>query len=624
MNCYHNVRYGLLQGCFLAFWAGWATAGAAESGPKQVLEDASVAVAQDQNQAGEQPVDPQAQDGDAPDVVGQPTEEDQAAAPVPEPVTAPDDPRALALATLGTEGEELLTRIKEQTQSIKGFDDQVLQAGPQEVRALEDAAWSRRRERLATLDALVTNLLKQEELGNNTKDLQEKVINGVEERLNELLLSLEGLRRQHQSRLTGIKELTLEERLDAERELSGIESRATHAMRSIVALSYHLLRLGASTREDLDRSVEKLHERSKKVSVRLLAASETRQQHQAALSWAPDDAEAKIRLQISEEQFQRERYLLSECIALLSKLEQDTTDYQQAMVKATGEISAHLLSWKVIRGLFVDWWKSIVETIKTDGPSWMAKVFVFLSIMVSFKILAWSLRFFAGHLFAVKRAGFSVLLQQVLLGIMSRTIMIIGLFVALAQVGIPVGHLLAGLGIAGFIVGFALQDVLANFAAGAMILFTQPYDVDDFIDINGVMGRVSKMNIVSTTILTGDNQTYIVPNAKIWGDVIRNITANKVRRIDLVFNVDFNSDFHQVEEVCRAAVAQNETVLADPEPVVRIQGITQHSVQVIVRPWVAREDYWTTSSALTKAITQAFHEANIKIPRATMALPATG
>ena len=106
--------------------------------------------------------------------------------------------------------------------------------------------------------------------------------------------------------------------------------------------------------------------------------------------------------------------------------------------------------------------------------------------------------------------------------------MAVGILLILGQLGISLGPMLAGLGIAGFIVGFALQDSLANFAAGGMILLYKPFDVDDFVQVAGQEGLVKKMSLVSTTINTFDNQTLIIPNNKIWGDVIKNVTAQRV------------------------------------------------------------------------------------------------
>ena len=132
----------------------------------------------------------------------------------------------------------------------------------------------------------------------------------------------------------------------------------------------------------------------------------------------------------------------------------------------------------------------------------------------------------------------------------SGAVLALGVLLALSQLGFQVGPMLAGLGIAGFILGFALQETLANFAAGIMILAYQPYDVGDLIDCaGGVYGTVSRMNLVSTTILTLDNQTRIVPNGKIWGDVITNLTAQRLRRVDLVFGISYTDDIDKTQDV---------------------------------------------------------------------------
>jgi small conductance mechanosensitive channel len=101
----------------------------------------------------------------------------------------------------------------------------------------------------------------------------------------------------------------------------------------------------------------------------------------------------------------------------------------------------------------------------------------------------------------------SELLKNILVSTIGGTIMGLGVLMALAQVGISLAPMLAGLGVAGFIVGFALQDTLGNFAAGAMILIYRPFDVNDFVEVTGASGLVKKMNLVSTTITTFDNQT---------------------------------------------------------------------------------------------------------------------
>ena len=195
-----------------------------------------------------------------------------------------------------------------------------------------------------------------------------------------------------------------------------------------------------------------------------------------------------------------------------------------------------------------------------------------------------------------------------------RLVLLVGLIIALSQVGISLGPVLAGLGIAGLIVGFALQDTLANFAAGAMILAYQPFDVGDIVEAAGVTGRVRDMNLVSTRILTFDQQTLIVPNSKIWGDVIRNVTAQPQRRIDMVFGISYEDEIPKAERVLAEIVADHEKVLEEPEPVIKLHSLNDSSVDFIVRPWARTDDYWEVYWDITREVKIRFDREGISIP----------
>ena len=192
--------------------------------------------------------------------------------------------------------------------------------------------------------------------------------------------------------------------------------------------------------------------------------------------------------------------------------------------------------------------------------------------------------------------------------------MTIGVLVALGQLGVQIGPLLAGLGIVGFVLGFALQDSLSNFAAGAMILVYEPFDEGDVIEAAGIKGTVSRMNLVSTTILTFDNQTLMVPNNKIWGDVIRNVTAQSIRRVDLVFGAGYCDDVEKVERVLHDILVSHGKVLTDPEPMVKLHKLNDYSVDFVVRPWCRKEDYWDVYWDLTREVRIRFEREGITIP----------
>ena len=148
---------------------------------------------------------------------------------------------------------------------------------------------------------------------------------------------------------------------------------------------------------------------------------------------------------------------------------------------------------------------------------------------------------------AVGYSRLSALLRDTVIRLTGTAVMVIGFAVILTQLGVHVAPLLAGLGIAGFAVGFAMQNTLSNFAAGGMILGNQPFDIGDEIEVAGVFGIVKRMTLVSTTILTPDNQALIIPNSTVWGGVIRNRTAQPTRRVDLVFSIEYGDDIEKAE-----------------------------------------------------------------------------
>jgi small conductance mechanosensitive channel len=208
----------------------------------------------------------------------------------------------------------------------------------------------------------------------------------------------------------------------------------------------------------------------------------------------------------------------------------------------------------------------------------------------------------------------STLLTRMIVSLAKNIIILIGLILALSQVGISVGPLLAGLGVAGFILGFALQDTLSNFASGMMILLYRPFDVGDILEAGGVFGRVNKMSLVNTTVLTLDNQTLVVPNNKIWRDTIKNITVQQIRRIDMVFGVSYSDDVPKTEEALKEIVESCDKVLADPEPIIRLHELGDSSVNFAVRPWAKTDDYWDVYWEIHRKVKMTFDAKGISIP----------
>ena len=252
-------------------------------------------------------------------------------------------------------------------------------------------------------------------------------------------------------------------------------------------------------------------------------------------------------------------------------------------------------------------------TSADGGVALGTNILLFLVILFAFKILSSVLARLIDR--ALREVGkTSDLLRSFAVNSVRKVTLFIGLVIALSQLGMDIGPLLAAIGAAGFVIGFALQRTLSNFAAGVMIMIYRPYDLGDWVSAAGISGRVDGMTLVSTTMRTGDNQTIVVPNGKIWGDVITNITANTTRRVDMVFGIGYEDDIAVAEAELRDLVENHPKVLDDPAPVIRVSELADSSVNFVVRPWAKAEDYWDLQAELMRAVKERFDQKGISIP----------
>ena len=185
---------------------------------------------------------------------------------------------------------------------------------------------------------------------------------------------------------------------------------------------------------------------------------------------------------------------------------------------------------------------------------------------------------------------------------------------ALAKFGIQTASFVAILAAAGFAIGFALQGSLANFAAGILILVLRPFRVDDYIEAGGVAGTVKEIGLFTTVLATPDNIKIMAPNGKIYGDIIKNVSAYDTRRIDLIFGIGYDSDIQKAHEVMMGILKNDMRILSEPAPQLAVSELADSSVNLVVRPWVKKEDYWGVKFDLTRKIKEAFDANGIEIP----------
>lgn len=192
--------------------------------------------------------------------------------------------------------------------------------------------------------------------------------------------------------------------------------------------------------------------------------------------------------------------------------------------------------------------------------------------------------------------------------------MVFVIIAALGRLGIQTTSLIAILGAAGLAIGLSLQNSLASFAAGVMIIGFRPFKVGDFIEAGGTSGVVEGIQIFSTQMRTGDNKTVIVPNASIIGGNIINYSARDTRRVDMTFGVGYNDDLKKAKKILQDVLDGDKRILKDPAPVIAVSELADSSVNIIVRPWVKTDDYWQVYWDLTEQVKLRFDKEGISIP----------
>ena len=184
----------------------------------------------------------------------------------------------------------------------------------------------------------------------------------------------------------------------------------------------------------------------------------------------------------------------------------------------------------------------------------------------------------------------------------------------LGQFGVETTSIVALLGAAGLAIGLALQGTLSNIAAGVMLLALRPFKVGDAVEIGGTSGIIDELGLFSTQMHTFDNVAIYMPNSRIWGAEVRNMSRNPTRRLDLVYGIGYGDDIGKATDIIKGILEADERVLAEPEYVIGVDSLGDSSVNLIVRPWVERTEYLNLKLDLNRTIKEAFDANGISIP----------
>ena len=183
-----------------------------------------------------------------------------------------------------------------------------------------------------------------------------------------------------------------------------------------------------------------------------------------------------------------------------------------------------------------------------------------------------------------------------------------------AIIGVPMASVITVIASAGAAVALALQGSLSNLAGGFMLLLFRPFRIDDFIETQGISGTVIDVGFFYTTVRTGDNKHIMLPNGSLTNSTVINYSREENRRVDIDFNIAYESDCEAAIRLINGIIEANELVLKDPEHFVRMTEMTDSAVKITARAWCKNSDYWTVKFDISDKVKAAFAQNGIEIP----------
>lgn len=198
-----------------------------------------------------------------------------------------------------------------------------------------------------------------------------------------------------------------------------------------------------------------------------------------------------------------------------------------------------------------------------------------------------------------------------LVKIMLTVLLIISVIGALGVNTTSFAALLASAGVA---IGMALSGNLQNFAGGLVILLFKPYRVGDWIEVQGVQGKVQEIQIFHTLLLQADNKVVFIPNGSMSTAVVVNYTRTDTRRVEWTVGIDYGESVDKAKDVILNTIKADQRIQTDPEPAVLVSALADSSVNLTVRVWVKNDDYWPVFHDIYNQIYDHFNAAGISIP----------
>jgi small conductance mechanosensitive channel len=256
----------------------------------------------------------------------------------------------------------------------------------------------------------------------------------------------------------------------------------------------------------------------------------------------------------------------------------------------------------------MEWKNRVANYVEHHGPALLGAILVmvggyFVARWVGALAMSWMGR---------KEIQLEPPVKMLIVRILRLLVLVMALVIAAGTAGVDVTALVASIGVAGVGVGLAMQGVLSNLVAGLTIIFTKPFRVGEYIEMVGVHGLVTSIELFSTTLLHADRSRVVIPNRRIVGEILHNYGT--MRQLEILVGVAYGANPAEALEVVRQLLQANSRVLKDPAPFLGISSFGDSSVVLTIKPWVLVADYGLARAEINQAILEQFRARGIEIP----------
>lgn len=259
------------------------------------------------------------------------------------------------------------------------------------------------------------------------------------------------------------------------------------------------------------------------------------------------------------------------------------------------------LSWDAV-------FKSVIEWCKTKGLQFLIALIILIVCFILINLLARAVR---NRLRKTKKTE---MVADVIYKTIRIILKVLVLFIFLGFIGVDMAGVSSIIASGAVAIGLAIQGSLSNIAGWIILIVTRPFRIGDYIIAQGESGTVEEINLFYTHLKTPDNKVVFIPNGSLSNGVITNVSSKDLRRLDEVFSISYNDDSEKAIKLIKEYVMAHELVLKDPEPFVKVSNFADSSVDITLRVWLKKENYWDVHFEILDNIKKIFDENNITIP----------